>query len=157
MNESISVSRPHPSFLLIHVTQTTLQPQASAEAEEIDADIRAMTSKRSYSTWTVNRAYTNQQNSSFSNVWNGLIRRNLRASTLWKGFWDLDVLLDYTRKRKRGDHLDPEGPRLLKKIAQGIYRLCYGNCDVWNRAGCFVLGTGQGKSILFIYAAVCAS
>ncbi|KAG4428620.1 hypothetical protein IFR05_015894, partial [Cadophora sp. M221] len=73
---------------------------ASEEAEEIDADIRAMASQRNHSTWNVNRAYVNQQNSSFGNVWDGMIRRNLRASTLWD-FWGLDVLLDCTRKRDR--------------------------------------------------------
>jgi hypothetical protein len=88
----------------------------SKEAKEIDANIRAMTSQRNHSTWTVNRAYANQQNNSFGNVWDGLIRRNLRASTLWKDFWGLDTLLELTSKRKRND-LDPDGPRLLKKIA----------------------------------------
>jgi hypothetical protein len=95
--------------------------QASEEAEEIDADIRAMTSQRNHSTWTVNRAYANQQNNSFGNVWDGLIRRNLRASTLWKDFWDVDALLGSVSKRKRVDS-DTDGPRLLKRIAQGIHR-----------------------------------
>lgn len=158
--------------------------QASEEAEEIDADIRAMTSQRNHSTWTVNRAYANQQNSSFGNVWDGLIRRNLRASTLWKDFWDLDILLDSTRKRKRGD-LDPEGPRLLKRIAQGIYRprrkwssaallkearqLYHDETLQWKSAMqeralvtvmsgteqvIVVLGTGEGKSMLFMLPCV---
>lgn len=33
--------------------------RASGEVEEIDADIRAMTSQRNHSTWTVNRACAN--------------------------------------------------------------------------------------------------
>ncbi|KAG9241070.1 P-loop containing nucleoside triphosphate hydrolase protein [Calycina marina] len=143
-----------------------------------------MTSQRNHSTWTVNRAYANQQNSSFGNVWDGLIRRNLRASTLWKDFWDLDILLDSTRKRKRGD-LDPEGPRLLKRIAQGIYRprrkwssaallkearqLYHDETLQWKSAMqeralvtvmsgteqvIVVLGTGEGKSMLFMLPCV---
>jgi hypothetical protein len=64
------------------ITYFDVDQQVSEEAEEIDADIRAMTSQRNHSTWTVNRAYANQQNNSFGNVWDGLIRRNLRASTL---------------------------------------------------------------------------
>jgi 2-oxo-4-hydroxy-4-carboxy--5-ureidoimidazoline (OHCU) decarboxylase len=56
--------------------------EASEEAEEIDTDVRAITSQRNHSTWTINRAYANQQNNSFGNVWDGLIRRNLRVSTL---------------------------------------------------------------------------
>jgi hypothetical protein len=97
--------------------------EASEEAEEIDPDVRALTSQRNHSTWTVNRAYANQQNNNFGNVWDGLIRRNLRASTLWKDFWGLDTLLELepTGKRKRND-VDPDGPRLLKRIAQGVYR-----------------------------------
>lgn len=50
------------------ITCFDVDQPASEEAEEIDADIRAMTSQRNHSTWTVNRAYANQQNSSFSNV-----------------------------------------------------------------------------------------
>jgi len=52
------------------------------DAEEIEADIRVMTKQRNHSTRTVNRAYANQHNANFGNVWDGLIRRNLRASTL---------------------------------------------------------------------------
>jgi hypothetical protein len=158
--------------------------QASEEAEEIDADIRAMTSQRNHSTWTVNRAYANQQNNSFGNVWDGLIRRNLRASTLWKDFWDLDTLLESTSKRKRNG-LDPDGPRLLKKIAQGVYRprkkwssaallkgarqLYHDETLQWKSAMqeramvtvmsgteqvVVVLGTGEGKSMLFMLPCV---
>ncbi|TVY12548.1 hypothetical protein LARI1_G009653, partial [Lachnellula arida] len=158
--------------------------QASEEAEEIDADIRAMTSQRNHSTWTVNRAYANQQNNSFGNVWDGLIRRNLRASTLWKDFWGLDTLLESTSKRKRNG-LDPDGPRLLKKIAQGVYRprkkwssaallkgarqLYHDEALQWKSAMqerammtvmsgteqvVVVLGTGEGKSMLFMLPCV---
>ena len=154
--------------------------QASEEAEEIDADIRAMTSQRNHSTWTVNRAYANQQNNSFGNVWDGLIRRNLRASTLWKDFWGLDALLEPTSKRKQSG-LDPDGPRLLKRIAQGVYQprkrwsaaallkgarqLYQGEALQWKSAMqeramvtvmsrteqvVVVLGTGEGKSMLFM-------
>ncbi|KFZ20411.1 hypothetical protein V501_00159 [Pseudogymnoascus sp. VKM F-4519 (FW-2642)] len=157
---------------------------ASEEAEEIDADIRAMTSQRNYSTWTANRAYANQQNSSFGNVWDGLIRRNLRASTLWKDFWGLDSLLGSPSKRKRSD-LDVDGPQLLKRIARGVYRprkkwssaallrgarQLYGDEALqWKSAMqeramvtvmsgseqvVVVLGTGEGKSMLFMLPSV---
>lgn len=52
------------------------------DAEEIEADIRVMIKQRNHSTRTVNHAYANQHNANFGNVWDGLIRRNLRASTL---------------------------------------------------------------------------
>ena len=91
------------------------------DAEEIEADIRVMTKQRNHSTRTVNRAYANQHNANFGNVWDGLIRRNLRASTLWKDLWGLDQLLGPAGKRKR-DGKDISGPQMLKKIAMGIYR-----------------------------------
>ena len=91
------------------------------DAEEVEADIRAMTKQRNHSTRTVNRAYANQHSANFGNVWDGLIRRNLRASTLWKDLWGLDALLGPARKRKR-DGLEPGGPQMLKKIAMGVYR-----------------------------------
>jgi hypothetical protein len=94
-----------------------------ADAEEIEADIRAMTRQRNHSTRTVNRAYANQQNSNFGNVWDGLIRRSLRASALWRDFWKLDALFAPAGggKRKR-DGAEPDGPQLLKQIAMGVYR-----------------------------------
>ena len=160
--------------------------QASEEAKEIDADICAMTSQRNHSTWTVNRAYANQQNSSFGNVWDGLIRRGLRASTLWKDLWGLDALLEPTSKRKRGrGSLGPDGPRLLQRIARGAYRprtkwsstallrgarrLYSDEALQWKSAMqeraavtvmsgseqvVVVLGTGEGKSLLFMLPCV---
>ncbi|KAH7309270.1 hypothetical protein BKA65DRAFT_543496 [Rhexocercosporidium sp. MPI-PUGE-AT-0058] len=71
--------------------------EAIEKAEDIDADIRAMTSQRNHST---NRAYANQQTNSLRNV---LIRRYLLASTLWKDFWGLDTLLESAGKRRRDD------------------------------------------------------
>jgi hypothetical protein len=62
------------------------------DAEEIDPEIITMTRQRNQTTRTVNRAYANQHNSNFGNVWEGLIRKNLRASTLWKDLWGLDSL-----------------------------------------------------------------
>ncbi|GJN87056.1 hypothetical protein PLIIFM63780_010638, partial [Purpureocillium lilacinum] len=61
------------------------------DAEEIDDDVRAMTKQRNHSTRTVNRAYSNQQGASFGGVWDGLVRRGLRASILWQQLWDLDT------------------------------------------------------------------
>jgi hypothetical protein len=66
------------------------------DAEEVEADIRAMTKQRNHGTRTANRAYANQQNSNFGNVWDGLIRHSLRASALWRDFWKLETLFDET-------------------------------------------------------------
>jgi hypothetical protein len=41
------------------ITYFDVDQQVSEEAKEIDTDIRAITSQRNYSTWTVNRAYAN--------------------------------------------------------------------------------------------------
>jgi hypothetical protein len=68
---------------------------------------------------TVNRAYSNLKSSSFGNLRDGLIRCNLRASIVWKDFWDLDTLLESTNEPKRSS-LDPDGALLLKMIAQGV-------------------------------------
>ena len=56
------------------------------DAEEGEDDIRIMTRQRNHKTQTVNRAYANQTGASFGNVWDGLIRMALRASTLWQDF-----------------------------------------------------------------------
>lgn len=56
------------------------------EAEEMDEDIRAMIEQRNHKTRTVNRAYANQIGAAFGNVFDGLIRTSLRASTLWQDF-----------------------------------------------------------------------
>lgn len=52
------------------------------EAEEMDEDIRAMIEQRNHKTRTVNRAYANQIGAAFGNVFDGLIKTSLRASTL---------------------------------------------------------------------------
>jgi len=52
--------------------------------KEIEADIQVMIKQRNHSMQTVNHVYVNQHNVNFSNVWDGLICRNLQASTLWK-------------------------------------------------------------------------
>jgi hypothetical protein len=95
------------------------------DAEEVEADIRAMTKQRNHGTRTANRAYANQQNSNFGNVWDGLIRRSLRASTLWRDFWKLETLFDEPARGKRkrdGERAEPDGPQLLKRIAMGVCR-----------------------------------
>ena len=150
------------------------------DAEEIEADIRIMTKQRNHSTRTVNRAYANQHNANFGNVWDGLIRRNLRASTLWKDLWGLDQLLGPAGKRKR-DGEDIGGPQMLKKIAMGVYRprkkwsaaallnsarkLYLDNTLKWKSAAqeramttimswteqvVVIMATGEGKSLLFM-------
>ncbi|KAK3669171.1 hypothetical protein LTR78_010947 [Recurvomyces mirabilis] len=76
-------------------------------AEEADLDVRAMTKQRNHKTRTVNRAYANQTAPMFGNVWDGLLRMNLRASTLWQDFWGIDIILR-DRKRKGEDPTDRE-------------------------------------------------
>ena len=107
---------------------------ADEESEEIDADVRDAATQRNHTTWTANRAYANQQNNSFGNVWDGLLRKNLRASALWKDLWGLDELLQPAGgKRKRdgeeggrggggGGDGDGGGPQMLKRIAMGVRR-----------------------------------
>ncbi|KAK0771778.1 hypothetical protein LTR59_005462 [Friedmanniomyces endolithicus] len=60
----------------------------NGDGEEIEADIKAMTEQRNHKTRTVNRAYANQalSSSTFANVYDGLIRKGLRASQLWHAF-----------------------------------------------------------------------
>ncbi|HEY0934969.1 MAG TPA: DEAD/DEAH box helicase, partial [Trebonia sp.] len=154
------------------------------DAEEIEADIRAMTQQRNHSTRTVNRAYANQHNANFGNVWDGLIRRNLRASALWRDLWGLDQLLGPAGKRQR-DGGDVGGPQMLKKIAMGVYRprkrwsaaaLLKGARKLyrddalqwksaaqeqamttvmsWTEQVVVVMATGEGKSLLFMLPCV---
>ncbi|ELR09269.1 hypothetical protein GMDG_03839 [Pseudogymnoascus destructans 20631-21] len=98
------------------------------DAEEIDDDIRAMTRQRNHSTRVMNRSYVNQLNLNFGNVWDGLIRRNERASSLWRELWDLDTVLGdavaAVRKRNReaAEAAESDRPRMLKRIAVGVYQ-----------------------------------
>ncbi|KAK0773172.1 hypothetical protein LTR75_017205 [Friedmanniomyces endolithicus] len=146
------------------------------DAEEMDDTIRAMTKQRNHKTQTVNRAYANQTGASFGNVWDGLIRMNLRASSLWQDFWGVETLL----KSKKHDR-DDRKPRLAKRIAMGVYRprqpwspealldaarKLYGNPRMawkspeqeeamttimsWTEQVVAVLPTGAGKSLLFM-------
>ncbi|KAK1808807.1 hypothetical protein LTR12_016830 [Friedmanniomyces endolithicus] len=64
------------------------------DGEEIEADIKIMTEQRNHKTRTVNRAYANSTPSSatFANVYDGLVRKGLRASQLWQAFWGFDIL-----------------------------------------------------------------
>lgn len=87
------------------------------DAEEIDADVRAMTKQRNHKTRTVNRAYANQTGASFGNVFDGLVRTALRASTLWQDFWGVEMLLKPKRRRAQ-----EEESRLLKRVAIGVYK-----------------------------------
>jgi len=87
------------------------------DAEEGEDDIRIMTRQRNHKTQTVNRAYANQTGASFGNVWDGLIRMALRASTLWQDFWGVETVLK-PKKRVRVE----EESRLTKRVAMGVYR-----------------------------------
>ena len=121
--------------------------------EEIDDDIRAITRQRNHGTRTANRAYSNQAGASFGSVWDGLVRRGLRASTLWHELWGLDTLLALsppppppsllsTKKRMRsreGEEIGM-GPsnslQIVKRIAMGTYRQGEkkGKKDAWSSA-----------------------
>lgn len=88
-----------------------------SDGEEVDHDIRLLTKQRNHTTRTVNRAYANQTGATFGNVWDGLIRMGLRASTLWQNFWGVETIL----KGKKRVRIDSES-RLTKQIAMGVYR-----------------------------------
>ena len=87
------------------------------DAEEMDDTIKTMTKRRNPKTQTVNRAYANQTGASFGNVWDGLIRMNLRASTLWHEFWGNETMLKAKERRR----VEGES-RLRKRVAMGVYR-----------------------------------
>jgi superfamily II DNA helicase RecQ len=149
---------------------------ADEDAEEMEDDIRAMTKQRNHKTQTVNRAYANQTGAAFGNVWDGLIRMALRASTLWQDFWGVEIILKPTAPAEG----DPES-RLTKRIARGVYRprkpwsseallaglrQLYGNVKAdwksneqrealaqimsWTEQVVAILPTGAGKSLLFM-------
>lgn len=86
------------------------------DAEEIEDNIRIMTRQRNHKTRTVNRAYANQTGATFGNVWDGLVRMGLRASTLWQDYWGVETILKHRRPPE--DHLDG---RLTKRIALGVF------------------------------------
>ncbi|KAK0924951.1 hypothetical protein LTR29_018106 [Friedmanniomyces endolithicus] len=87
------------------------------DAEEVDDNIRIMTRQRNHKTQTVNRAYANQIGAAYGNVWDGLIRMGLRASTLWQDFWGVEVTL---KGQKRGRAKVESW--LAKRVAMGVYR-----------------------------------
>ena len=87
------------------------------DAEEIEEDIRAMTKQRNHQTRTVNRAYANQTGAAFGNVWDGLVRMGLRASTLWQDLWGVETILQSKKRKQEGD-----ASRLVKRVAIGVYR-----------------------------------
>ena len=100
-----------------HIGYFEIDPD-DEDAEEVEDDIRILTKMRNHKTRTANRAYANQTGANFGNVWDGLVRMGLRASTLWQEFWGLSVMIR-TRKRSREE---AETPRLPKRIAMGLYR-----------------------------------
>lgn len=77
-----------------------------------------MTRQRNHKTRTVNRAYASQAAPTFGNVWDGLLRMNLRASALWQDFWGVDLVMK-DRKRKA---VEADNSRLSMQIASGVYR-----------------------------------
>ncbi|KAK3684401.1 hypothetical protein LTR37_020307 [Vermiconidia calcicola] len=146
-------------------------------AEEMEQDIRIPTKMRNHKVRTANRAYANQNGANFGNVWDGLIRMGLRASTLWQDFWGVNVVL---RDKKR-PAVDSTAPSLTKRVAMGVYRPrkpwsteallggvreLYGNeamewksaeqeqalalIMTWTEQVVVILPTGAGKSLLFM-------
>ncbi|OQN95085.1 hypothetical protein B0A48_18821 [Cryoendolithus antarcticus] len=137
----------------IRVSEANVDDQ---DAEEIEEDIRIMTRQRNHKTQTVNRAYVNQTGASFGNVWDGLIRTALRASTLWQDFWGVETIL---KPKKRG-HV--EGKSRLTKRAQPLLYGSQGKSgngsllhqavaearDAWTRSG--LLDSNRDKIILYV-------
>ena len=146
------------------------------DAEELEDDVRAMIRQRNHKTQTVNRAYANQTGAAFGNVWDGLIRMALRASTLWQDFWGVETVLKGT-KHGRAE----QESRLTKRVALGVYQprkpwsseallgglqKLYGDANIawrsdeqrealvrimsWTEQVVAVLPTGAGKSLLFM-------
>jgi len=93
---------------------------ADEDGEEIEADIKIMTEQRNHKTRTVNRAYANSTPSSatFANVYDGLVRKGLRASQLWQAFWGVDIL--FANRKRRAAY--PTAANMVKRIARGIYK-----------------------------------
>jgi hypothetical protein len=150
--------------------------EGDEDAEEMDATIRGMTEQRNHKTRTVNRAYANQTGAVFSNLWDGKVRMELQASTLWQDFLGVETIL---KQKKRG-RVEQES-RLMKRVAIGIYRprkpwsteallrgvkKLYGDKDAdwksteqeqalakimsWTEQVVAILPTGAGKSLLFM-------
>ena len=147
------------------------------EGEEVEDDIRILTRMGNHKVRTANRAYANQTGPNFGNVWDGLIRMGLRASTLWQDFWGVNVMV---RDRKR-PITGARTSRLVKRVAMGIHRpripwspealledmrKLYGKDDMswksaeqeraltlimsWTEQVVAILPTGAGKSMLFM-------
>jgi len=152
---------------------------ADEDGEEIAPDVRTMTEQRNHRTRTVNRAYANQapSSSTFANLYDGLIRRGLRASQLWQAWLGVDILF---ADRKRKDGTLPAAS-MAKRIAGGIYKprkpwspddllvamrrlydlpeMQWKSLDqkralatimMWREQVVVVLPTGGGKSLLFM-------
>jgi len=150
-----------------------------SDGEEIEEDIQAMTHQRNHRTRTVNRAYANTTLSSnpFANLYDGLIRKSLRASQLWQAFLGTDIM--FAAKRRSRD--EAPASSLTKRIARGIYkprrpwtagsllhelRRLHSNSQMqwrcrgqeralsaimlWQEQIVVILPTGSGKSVLFM-------
>lgn len=93
-----------------------------AEMLEPDEDIRIITSQRNHSSRSANIAYANASGGSYGNVWDGLIRRGLRASDLWQSYWKFDDVCVSARKRPRPLEETGSMSTGAKRVAAGIYR-----------------------------------
>jgi superfamily II DNA helicase RecQ len=159
-----------------HIECFEIDPE-DEDGEETEKDIRILTRMRNHKVRTANRAYANQTGATFGNVWDGLIRMGLRASTLWQDFWGVNVMLRNKKRPRSGS----DTPRLAKRVAMGIYRprkpwspeallgglrMLYRNEDMgwksveqeqaltlimsWTEQVVAILPTGAGKSLLFM-------
>ncbi|TKA60112.1 hypothetical protein B0A55_12260 [Friedmanniomyces simplex] len=93
------------------------------DAEEMEDDVRVMTRQRIHKTQTVNRANANHTGEAFGNVWDGLIRMALRASTLWQDFWGVETILKTTKRVYR-----PRKPWSSEALLGGFKKL-HGNAE----------------------------
>nr|XP_023922639.1 uncharacterized protein LOC112034089 [Quercus suber]POE97743.1 atp-dependent dna helicase tlh1 [Quercus suber] len=91
---------------------------ADEDAEETEESIRILTRQRNHSTRTANRAYANTPGATYANVWDGLIRMGLRASTLWQDFWGVDIVLSSSKREREAD----TAGQMVKRIAVGRFQ-----------------------------------
>ncbi|KAK3614139.1 hypothetical protein LTR56_027447 [Elasticomyces elasticus] len=68
------------------------------DTEKMENDVQAMTRQDIHKTRTVNRAYADPKGAAFGNVWDRLIRKALRASTLWQDFWGIETVIKVTKR-----------------------------------------------------------
>ncbi|KAK0246689.1 hypothetical protein LTS09_018171 [Friedmanniomyces endolithicus] len=88
----------------------------NGDGEEIEADIKVMTEQRNHKIWTVNRANANQalSNSTFANVYDGLIQKGLPLARILAS-----EIVSANKKRK---YSSLEEASITNSTASGSYR-----------------------------------